>query len=96
MRARVDQSDTRLLVQARDIQTGQVVATSDVDESTAEYELASLPEGSYLLELIGFDVAVLCTDCAPKAPSKSLGTGFCARIRTLRATIHDGGSPSWR
>ena len=62
VRAQVDESDTRLLVQARDIQTGEVVATSEIDEKTAEYELALLPEGSYLVELVGRDSDVLCTE----------------------------------
>lgn len=58
----VDRSDTRLFVQARGIQTGEVVATSEVDEKTAEYELPSLPEGSYLLELVDETGNVLCTE----------------------------------
>ena len=58
----VDRSDTRLWVQARDIQTGEIVATSEVDENTAAYELASLPEGSYLLELVDEKGNVLCTE----------------------------------
>ena len=62
VRVETDQPDTRLSVQARDIKTGEVVATSEVDEKTAEYELASLPEGSFLVELVDRGGDVFCTE----------------------------------
>lgn len=62
VQASTDQMQRQLSVQARDIQTGTIAATSDVDPDTAGYELASLPPGSYHLELVGHDGEVLCSE----------------------------------
>ena len=53
------------LVQAQDIQTGEIVATSEIDENTAEYELASLPEGSFLVELVDHDDGAVLRTIGP-------------------------------
>ena len=53
---------TQQSVQARDIQTREIVATAEVDENTAEYELTSLPEGVYFVDLVDGDGGVLCSE----------------------------------
>ena len=58
-RPQAGQPYTQHSVQARDIHTGEIVATSKLDENTAEYELASLPEGSFLVDLLDSDGGVL-------------------------------------
>lgn len=61
-RAEVNEPFTDHLVQARDIETGIVVATSELDEETADYELASLPDGEFLVELLDDDGDIICTE----------------------------------
>lgn len=61
-RAEANRPYTDHLVQARDIETGIVVATSELDEETADYALASLPDGEFLVELLDDDGDVICTE----------------------------------
>ncbi len=49
-------------VQARDADTGLVMATGDLDPSNADFELTGLVAGSFVVELLDNDGDVVCTE----------------------------------
>lgn len=62
VRAEANQTGAQLRVQARHVQSNTIMATSAVDEKTAEYELTLLPDGTYLVELVDRDGDALCSE----------------------------------